>query len=503
MAERYYRYGLLLLVTLAGGVYLFATVHGPGLLPDSIAYLKQARALSAGGSMFNLGTHYPPGVALLWSMAPAGLVGELFWIRLLGGLSHLVVLLCLAILLRRAAIPPLTVLLSLLLSVLVVTYSSQFWMGLSEAPSLALMALALVLLSYLDEGRSGRLIWSAFTICLIGMLLLRYASLAIVAALLLALLITPGHLSWRRFFSMALIGAVAVLPVLVWLLLSMQTDGQSGARSFSFHPPDAYKLAQLMATFSGWVGGLPALIIVGLFAGSIALSLRAPELRRRLPVVASVLLVVVYSVFLLTSITFFDGHTPLDARILSPLFLPLLYLLVNVGHNLMPRAMPLLLLLWSALSVPQFFQNWSQAIGQGLGYSTRGTAQMDILAATAKLQPKVPIYTNSPELFYLYQGREVGRLPKFYDPVTRRQNPLIAQQWEQILIDMRKHNAIVVWSPVSSFRTYLPTVEDMLAFGDLQIRQTYADGVILELKSPAQGSAAQAARPESSSGSRP
>lgn len=179
------------------------------------------------------------------------------------------------------------------------------------------------------------------------------------------------------------------------------------------------------------------------------------------------------------SITFFDAHTPLDARILAPLLPLSLLVLCGVAGNRYQSLLAATLLVWVALAVPEMSRAWPAAMHNGIGYNTWGLMGLDVLAVADELPAEAPIYTNIGELFYLHRDRETQQLPLIYHPSTGQANQSVAAQWEAALTAMREYGGVVVWSPLSGYRTYLPTVEDMLAFGDLVVSEERGGGIIL------------------------
>ncbi|MEM1155941.1 MAG: hypothetical protein AAGI44_17525, partial [Pseudomonadota bacterium] len=176
---------------------------------------------------------------------------------------------------------------------------------------------------------------------------------------------------------------------------------------------------------------------------------------------------------------FMDAHTPLDGRILAPILPLLLCQIVVLGSDRHPALSVVPLATLFVFSLPALAGELSQSMVHGRGFNRPVYAELEFLREVDKLPPGTPIYSNVYELFYVHLNREAELIPRNYDPRTQRPNALIAEQWSLVLADMREQGAILVWSPIGASRRYLPTVADMVAFGDLEIDRELEGGVFL------------------------
>jgi hypothetical protein len=459
-----------------------ATAQGPGFSPDSISYLKTTRGLLGGENWTQLGTHFPPGMPILWSFLSLVFPTEFIAARVLCALSLVSLLLALVLILRRYSSSNWLIIGILLLPLATSNFIVHFWLALSEAPLLAMFVWALYCTLRIGDGDESRRHWLALMVLLASMLLLRYASLPLVGGLLLFLYLGGPWRDWHWLLRVFWVGLLSILPLGLLLIGSLQLGDQSAVRELAFHPPEIAKLQQLSDALQTWSGGLTALIAVPLWIILVVASLLDPQLRKERLVQSVLVLIICYLAFLAVSVSFVDALTPLDGRILAPLFPLGLCLVYAWLVRLPPVVSGLLLFTWLAFSIPELTRSVMIANTQGLGYSAPAYRDLEILRVVEKLPTEVPVYTNAGEIFYLYLDRETGKLPQIYDPVTLTYNNDVAREWEQILTAMNEQGAIVVWSPVNRHRIYLPTVEDMLAFGDLEIDREVSGGVIMRLR---------------------
>jgi hypothetical protein len=136
----------------------------------------------------------------------------------------------------------------------------------------------------------------------------------------------------------------------------------------------------------------------------------------------------------LFSISLFDASTPLKARILAPIYLPLLLLLTGAGMWLWNRRQRIwrgvvLVMLVFLLSVSAVSQ--ARAVAElsrgGTGYASFQWYDSEVMTAIRRLPDEVDIYTNEPGAVYLYTGRGAHVLPNDYDPVTAQARPGYAE----------------------------------------------------------------------------
>ncbi len=488
---------VVLLAALAGGVLVMVgTVNGPGLLPDSVAYIRSARGLLDGTSPSALTRHFPPGLPLMMAMATSLIGEEWMAYRVLAATALMVAVagygMSFRYLLggRGLAGNELGVLALALLALLLNPAQSLLtWLLLSEMLLLACLSWAVYCTMVISADAENRWHWAILALSMMAMCLVRYAALPFVGGALLTIFLARFWLNWPALLKLTMLGLLSLTPLLIWVSLSSSPETGS-IREFRFHPPTDHHLRQIMAALAIWYGKIPGwsalLVYLTLISGAVL------ELSKRNDpaLLTALTLSVMYCIFLALTISLFDAHTPLDTRILSPLFpLMLLMALALVTRWLEPRYSAVILLVIITAGLPHFSSTLSDNIRSGTGLANHEMRNAELFRITAALPPEQPIYTNAPEVYYLYYHREVYPLPKFYDPGTLEPNPTLDQEWDELIADLRARGGIIVWTHYMQFRDYLPNTEDMLSFGVFRQAAEVSGGAVLILDTELQNDA--------------
>jgi hypothetical protein len=331
----------------------------------------------------------------------------------------------------------------------ILTTHAMVW---SEALFLFLLILtAFAIGRYLQAPGWSHLLWVIAPVLLAP--LVRYAGVAV----LIAAAVTIAR---RGKFKHAVACATAgSLGFLAWLLRNYLQAGDLTTRRLVFHPPIWEQLALGSQTVLEWFGGL---LLAVTFVGLILLTLLRREQYNPVQGGANFLrdFAIVYAAVLLFSLHFVDAQTPLDRRILAPLYLPLfLYAVVWIASNVVRPmsfawvgyAMIVILLnSWTSIS-------WLHVLStQGFGFSSamwRFSPTMNYL----KKHKATPMYTNAPDPVFLLVGTPAAMLPRHADPGTRAANPNYAAE----MAGLEKNGGIIVYFRAVTWRWYLP-VEDRL-----------------------------------------
>ncbi|MEP5764424.1 MAG: glycosyltransferase family 39 protein [Halieaceae bacterium] len=476
------------LAIFAAAIVWVATPNGAGLQPDSIGYIRLARDLAAGASIFELGTHWPPGYPLLLAVGTWVPGAELATARWVCVLSAGVTTIGLGFILRDNLTGRLSgfvlpiVLLGLILSP---AFTQIIWQALSEGPFIAALVWAVyAALSFADRQRAGSLL--LLCACIGLMSLLRYSFAPFMLAVLLGLLLTARH--WHRHWQLLAIAGLllAALPLLSWLGLS---SSAGGPRQFSVHLVGMAHYRELANTFSLWLGFVPASLSIIVFVLSLLPAAVAWWTGRSTVLALCLLMIGGYLAFLLVSISFMDAHTPLDARILSPL-LPLWLVMqaVAVGQlSLIPAARHaeavflVLLMLIVVAGLGNFSQQLSQAIRFGDGFADQRFRAAPVFSYVDELSPDQTVYTNAGEFFYLFYNRDTRQLPKLYNTQTGMLNPELGPEIESMLAALLETDGVVIWVDALAGRNYLPTVEYLDERLPLDVVTRMNGGTVLKL----------------------
>lgn len=450
------------LLAVVGAFLVFlATPEGLGLSDDSIAYIAGARSLLAGEGYREAWlesnqpvTHFPP--AFSGALALTGLAGinPINGARLLNALlfgMNAALLGALGWRMTKSAAA------GIVLAALFLVNDSLLRVhaaAMSEPLFLFFSLLAFLGFDFCRFSHpipsTGRWTRSESCLALTGLLvsfayLTRYSGLALAATFVLALLFLND--TWKKRAASAAVFLAGFLPpALAWGIRSRLVAGNATNRALVWHPVTAERLEQGLRTFSEFLVPVeewrrelfktPEIFIaaVGVILLAVLSWVVVNGLRRFFRPSASLpnvigftngLYIFGYLAAVLFSISFFDASTPLKARILAPLYLPLLLLLVGAGmwiwrrgHIVGRAAVIGLAVFLFGLSIVGQTRAVSELAKGGQGFASFKWYDSPVVAYVRSLPPGLIIYTNEPGAVYLYTGRGCRVLPQRVDPVT-------------------------------------------------------------------------------------
>ncbi len=529
-------YSRLLLIVLAGvGVILvlLSTVWGAGATPDSATYVSAAHNLQAGhglwvqsdihqsqeyystgrfgaasggaggpaGTISRPLTQYPPLFPIL--LAVPGLWGSdpLSSARLLNTLLFAANILLVGVAIQRYSRGPIWPAPAGALLVLtlpdILTIHAMAW----SEPAFIFFAVAgcLSLAGYLDSGRRKLLLPAAAAVAAAS--LTRYVGVVLILTGCAAIIMLSSRPLRRRIADMLLFAAGAGLPLGAWFLRNAAVAGSFANRESVYHPLTGPALLQAWTTVAGWIvpfAGPHPLRISGALIGLAVLGVGASlaVLRRQiagLPLFRFSILLILFSglylLFLAFTLSFYDAATPLDGRILSPVFVTGLILVLThlqeaISRGRMARRLGLGFLgLGGALvggyliqSIPQVQRNNSA----GINYTGRDWRQSDTVRRVQALPADALIYTNAPDAIYLLTGRTVNLLPPLANIYTQQANTYYAAQMGIIRAQAAQQAVYLVYF-YTVYRMYLPQEAQLRQDLPLLPGQAATDGVLYPL----------------------
>ncbi len=486
-------YLILSSLALAGGVgVIYATQPGIGLYPDSVVYIAAARSLLAGKGLLSFGpdgnwvplTHFPPLFPLL--LATSRLWGQdpIDGARWVAAFSFTATIFLTGLMLMKLrplshGLPVLGGFLVLaagaLLPVYLVCYSEAVFIPL-------VLAGAYLLIRYIEDKRAWRL--TLFSACLGLALLTRYAGAAFVLAAGVCLWIFyPAPLK-ERLKVCVLMAGISALPTAIWLARNLVLAGGGTDRAFVLHPPGWPQIDQIGRTLASWLIpselGIASADLIGwllavLFACGVGFYLwkRLPRLKTDGPVgpipgplLVSVLgtFILVYFLFLLVSITFFDALTEFDARILSPVYIPTIIILLVIGSEFWEKSvrkasvrLPALMALVVCLTLFPI-RGLMLVINShvfGWGYANISWRDSALMQRVNDIPLDQPVITNELDGVYILTGRLALPVPEKIDPTTLMANPRYLANLESLQEVLQKEQGWVAWFDETTW--YIPS----------------------------------------------
>ncbi len=446
--KRYPITGLLLALLIASTVFITTSQHGIGFNTDSFAFLQGAHELRVDGlsSPSITLTKFPPLPAL--TLLPFNQnVDAMIWLNTLilgANVFAFSVLLHLADVQRWIALPVIGVV--GLAPEMIFRHS----MIMSEPLFLLLLQLAAIMLI------SKRYRWAVVFVALAPMQ--RYAGLTIVAASMLYLYIEEDG----RF---ALVfGIVAILPLGLWVLRGMLVGAES-VRTIAFHPISLEHIKQGILTLGGrfWFAPSVGLMLVLGWSNRDRLSTLSPPPTVRF----SFMFCLIYSVFMIISISFADFSTPLTSRILSPVLLFGWVILAWFFSSLLHQRLyiglfALVLFGFLIFGVQRLIQNTQNGIGLN---SQLKPKHYDVLR---NLPANTHIYSNQVgTVLVMHYADEslpdfpLEWLPAKYDVMSQEANPDYALAFQHIADQIDNQEAVILWFTGEAIHDEMVSVDEL------------------------------------------
>jgi hypothetical protein len=491
-----------------------ATRWGTGLTPDSASYIGGASSLLAGDGFImpraDAGpvaiTHFPPLYpALIAAASAASGVSPAAAARWLNVLLFGANVFLVGLLARGTAATaswPGALVLGLggaffaLTSVTLLRMHSMAWSEPAYIFCWLLGVMALV--AYRRTSRWPALVAAAACGAAVG--LTRYAGLPVVGAAAIMLLFFGRPPLRRRIRDTLLYLMIALGPLALWLVRNFAVAGTATNRGVSWQPLDAGHMTEASRVLASWLllptAWLPPAVVGAILLGAIVVGVAvvvADARASRAPADAAGgdaagvalllgLFAVIYVAFIAVSITLFDRHVPVDARILSPVFVAGVVVLLHgtrlVGGPRVPlaryavAAVVCVLAARSLIAGALFVRSSYES---GLGFNGAAWRESTVLRAIEQLPPTVAVYSNWPEAVLLRTGRPIARLPW-----ARHLNPSYEADLAGLAARMKAGTSVVAY-----FRRYrrgsVASEQELLERLPLAQRVRTRDGAIYVL----------------------
>ena len=485
---------------------LWITPFGAGVSTDSIIYINSAKNILSGQGFSINGeplTHYPPLYPLL--LAATGLFENnlIQAARLLNAILFGVNLVLLALAIYFAAgrnfFTTTCAVFFFLSSAPILVLHSNAW---SEPLFIALSLVCIILISmYAVRPTLNLLIFSSLSLGFA--IVTRYIGIAFLpAALVIVSIGGEGQQLGRRFRDALIWIVLACAPLLILIARNIMMSGSAANRSFGFHPVSfSYYFKNLFSYVFKFIAPiwLPAVVratILGLLAAfliaQIIIFFKRP-LRdinwRSIGVVMPVsclLFSLSYLLFLIISISFLDASTPVDMRLLSPIFLTLTVgvfsAIWTVSQTPKKPMVWWCFLLFVALSIaiktPDAIRSASDIQKNGLEYTSRQWRDSESIAFAMLLAQDVRIYSNGPDILGFMTEKKCQDIPEKTSSGTMRANPHYNEEIEAMYKDIKEKRALLIYFNLINWRWNLPSQEELESTRQLPVLQRLTDGTV-------------------------
>ncbi len=475
---------IIITLSLIGFIALLAmTRWGIGTSPDFVVYIGAARNLLDGkGLSVPFGrfidsplTQYPPlypmALALPETLGIDPLDGARWLNAILFGLLISLVGFSIRQITNKANWIPLVGALLILSSVVMLGIHTYAW----TEPLFILLSFGglVILAAYLETSKLVYLLGTSVAIGLAA--LTRFVGVTVIATGCLGILLLLNGNFLKKIKDTIIFGAISFLPLFLWLVRNTVTTNSIASREFAFHPITRNHFFQALQTVSTWFlvpaaapGLLKVLILVSIFMGILVIvylqqrnlnlnqvdSLDKRDQKTHPFIKLILIFVLTYSGFLLFSISFLDANTPLDDRILSPIFTALIILLAYFTHQLFllthhkPAIKIPIVLVVLFFSTTYLFMGMNLSIrsyDQGLGFSSLQWRNSELVDQINELPATVTIHSNAPYAVYALTGRPALSLPKKFLSMNQRVNDNFAVDMANIGAEINKNGGVIVF----------------------------------------------------------
>ncbi len=467
--------------------------YGVGVTPDSVAYISSARSLVAGnGAVIYDGeplVSWPPAFPTLIAIPGLAGVDALPAARFLNALFFGLIVLGGTLLLDKSLADRRLVFVGammLLLSEPLQIVSTRAW----SEPLFIVLVVGFIfsMQKFVDSGAPT---WLALAILIAALSpMTRYVGVTIIATGCLILLMRHGRRFRVRVLQSTLFLVLASLPVMFWLVRNYQLSGSlTGPRT----PPEVTLIRDVgvaIGTLSEWF--LPCALGIILFAwrASGEKTAQAEEPRSGHPEFVPAVFTIVYAVVLVVT----AGLTRADAfdhRMLSPIYVPLLFLFLlwldrrwgRSSSLSIKRAHPwtilaiILWLIWPCVDTGLRLRGYQR---DGIRtFSTRAWVESELMKQVSELPADSHLYSNAPDAIYIHT-----RQMAVFSPFKREESALEGsyRQLDKFLGRLRADTASgLVWFTRVD-RPYLFTVEELRSKCEVQLVTELADGALYSLR---------------------
>jgi 4-amino-4-deoxy-L-arabinose transferase-like glycosyltransferase len=486
---------------------ILCTPGGTGIYSDSVVYVGVARNLLRGagvtyfddnGQMAPV-THYAP----LYPMMVSGL--GLAGIDPLEGVRWLNALLFASNIILAAWIvfaSTHSVAASVAASFLTATAFPMVQIhstALTEPLCLFLGFFGLYLLAqYINGSKRGMLYLSALSIALSS--LTRYAGLIFVLTGTAALICLNTWHWKRKLIRASLFLILSALPLLAWVIRNKLSAGNAVNRTFAVHLPGIKDLVSALEAVCLWLFPVtllgeaiwPRLLILLVVIGVLSWSAtKMVLLNSRLHQIC-VLFIVGYAAFIFVSRSLLDAAIPLDTRMLAPAYFAAMIIVVSAVWVGRTKALPTMSPLGRFSIYVVFTLSALQAIPamawikisytSGVGLAAKGWKYSESMRFVGRLDATTPVYTNAPDLIYMFLDRLTYMLPRKLDPYSRIQNGQYEIEVEEMKKNLREKNGVIAYFNAESREWFLPSLKDLETKIGLQMISGKSDPLIYGIK---------------------
>jgi 4-amino-4-deoxy-L-arabinose transferase-like glycosyltransferase len=481
---------------------LFATSQSVGLSPDSADYICAGRSLLSTGTFRVLSngqylplTWYPPLFPTI--LAAPGLFGidpliSARWVNALFFGATVVLISTIVARMSRASY-----LASLVAAFLILTSTELYEnhvMAWSEPGFIFFAFSGLAMLAfYLHRDRWWFLVLAAVFIGLA--VLTRYVGVVLLFVCAISLFALSRKKRKDRLLDTLLFSLVAAGPIALWLVRNHYVGASAiGGRSIGVHPVSVESLSGGLKHISSWF--LPSalnnaasggLVLTWILILALLAWWRTPQLGKNhevppkliflFPILA--MFIASYLAFLIFSISFVSATTPIDNRILAPIYVALVATLVAISLARLPDVASILSFCLLAIVIGLHLNRataWlaeSHSSGPGRLYASQEWRGSPVIQYVRSLPDDATIFSNGPDAIYLLANRISKDIPR---------TPMTDADIAELNAGLHEGNAHLVYFALITWRDDFPRLEELKRRLNLRVDLDATDGQVLGVR---------------------
>jgi hypothetical protein len=197
-----------------------------------------------------------------------------------------------------------------------------------------------------------------------------------------------------------------------------------------------------------------------------------------------------YAAFVFASRSLIDAAIPLDTRMLAPAYFAAMIIVASavwVGRpltsmSLLGRVTIYVVFMLSALQAIPAMAWLKVSYNSGIGLAAKGWKDSESLRFVGRLDTTTPVYTNAPDLIYMFLDRRTYMLPRKLDPYSRLPNGHYEIEVAEMKRTLRDKNGVVAYFDAESREWFLPSLKDLETKIDLRMISGESDPVIYAIK---------------------
>lgn len=491
---------------------LFCTTEGIGISPDSTRYISAARnllngrgfsVLSASREVVPLTKHplFPTLLAMIGVFGIDPMIGARWLNALLFGTNILLVGLVIYRYTSGSIWTSLFGSLLMLSSLDMINIHTWAW---TEPLFILFVLLGLFLLgAYIENPQPLLLIASSSAIALA--FLDRYAGIMLVPTGMAGLFFFSRKTYYRRIVDLFVFAAISCFPMALWVIRNLYVAGPWEKGKIAFHPITIYHIKSALRTFATWFlpwkvpGPIDAFDLIVVVVTFLVLSILLFTHESWQQIINSIkqslargpyllaIFIFIYIVFLNLSISFYNLSTPLDFRILSPVYVSALVLILCLANKVLSskqrRRFFQVLSILLCITFAGFYVRRSAILAinyhqNGRGYASKVWKESEIIQKVRDLPFGIRIYSNGAEAIYILTGKPAYRIPSKVNTRTNMRNNEYLSQLALMGKQLHNHSAVLVYFNTITWRWYLPSERELKEALPLRLLGSGTDGSI-------------------------